>query len=133
MTSHHSVMTKVLHQLESWQKSNDETACLQIFRTTNYEYQKVFNPDKEDGTCSWCVQSPIPPLASQRLVLFVVDYSRSRLWQICALQDLVDKRLFGLEPSDTILCYFFLRGYITRDSESYPCSGCLVASGPEIQ
>lgn len=56
-----------------------------------------------------CSKSNFPPLASQRLVLFVVDYSRSRLWQIRALQDLVDKRLFGLEPSDTILCYFFFK------------------------
>ncbi|KAJ9482472.1 hypothetical protein VN97_g10963, partial [Penicillium thymicola] len=107
------LMTKVLRQLEQlelWQKSDKETECLQAFRTTNYEYQKDFNPDKEDGTCNWCLQSPIfrnwQENDSSCLLWITADPGCGKS---VLSKDLVDNRLFGLEPSDTTICYFFFK------------------------
>ncbi|CAI7621322.1 unnamed protein product [Penicillium glandicola] len=107
------LMTKVLRQfeqLESWQKSDKETACLQAFRTTDYEYQKDFNPEKEDGTCNWCLQSPIfrnwQDNDSSCLLWITADPGCGKS---VLSKDLVDKRLFGLESSDTTICYFFFK------------------------
>ncbi|KAK4866200.1 hypothetical protein LT330_008541 [Penicillium expansum] len=107
------LITKVLQQLEhleSWQKSDKETACLQAFRTTDYEYQKDLNPDKEDGTCNWCLQSPIfrnwQKNDSSCLLWITADPGCGKS---VLSKDLVDKRLFGLESSDTTICYFFFK------------------------
>ncbi|OQD63020.1 hypothetical protein PENPOL_c010G05213 [Penicillium polonicum] len=107
------LMTKVLRQLEQlelWQKSDKETECLQAFRTTNYEYQKDFNPDKEDGTCNWCLQSPIfrnwQEIDSSCLLWITADPGCGKS---VLSKDLVDNRLFGLESSDTTICYFFFK------------------------
>ena len=106
-------MTKVLRQLEqleSWQKSDKETECLQAFRTMNYEYQKDFNPDKEHGTCNWCLQSPIfrnwQENDSSCLLWITADPGCGKS---VLSKDLVDNRLFGLESSDTTICYFFFK------------------------
>ena len=106
-------MTKVLQQLEQlelWQKSDKETECLQAFRTTNYEYQKDFNPDKENGTCNWCLQSPIfrnwQENDSSCLLWITADPGCGKS---VLSKDLVDNRLFGLESSDTTICYFFFK------------------------
>lgn len=76
-------------------------------RQTTNSYQKDFNPDKEDGTCSRCVQSPIfghwQANDSSCLLWITADPGCGKS-VLC--KDLVDKSLFGLEPSDTILCYF---------------------------
>ncbi|KAF4770862.1 hypothetical protein HAV15_013230 [Penicillium sp. str.  len=107
------LMTKVLRQLEqleSWQKSDKETECLQAFRTMNYEYQKDFNPDKEHGTCNWCLQSPIfrnwQENDSSCLLWITADPGCGKS---VLSKDLVDNRLFGLESSDTTICYFFFK------------------------
>ncbi|KGO64718.1 hypothetical protein PITC_052630 [Penicillium italicum] len=107
------LMTKVLRQLEqleSWQKSDKETACLQAFRTTDYEYQKDFNPDKEDGTCKWCLQSPIFQNWQENdtscLLWVTADPGCGKS---VLSKDLVDNRLFGLESSETTICYFFFK------------------------
>ena len=113
LTSYRLVMTKVLlqlEQLELWQKSDKETACLQAFRTTNYEYQKDLNPDKEDGTCNWCLQSAIfrnwQENDSSCLLWITADPGCGKS---VLSKDLVDNRLFGLESSDTTICYFFFK------------------------
>ncbi|KAJ5688271.1 hypothetical protein N7536_010890 [Penicillium majusculum] len=107
------VMKKVLRQLEQlelWQKSDKETECLQAFRTMNYEYQKDFNPGKEDGTCNWCLQSPIfrnwQENDSSCLLWITADPGCGKS---VLSKDLVDNRLFGLESSDTTICYFFFK------------------------
>ncbi|KAJ5490498.1 hypothetical protein N7453_011323 [Penicillium expansum] len=107
------LMTKVVRQLEkleSWQKSDKETACLQAFRTTDYEYQKDLNPDKEDGTCNWCLQSPIfrnwQEIGSSCLLWITADPGCGKS---VLSKDLVDKRLFGLESNETTICYFFFK------------------------
>ncbi|KAJ5797787.1 uncharacterized protein N7503_007083 [Penicillium pulvis] len=99
-----------LEQLELRQVSDRETACLQAFRTTDYEYQKDFNPDKEDGTCSWCHQSPIFQNWQENhlsCLLWITADPGCGKSVLC--KDLVDKRLFGLESSDTTICYFFFK------------------------
>ncbi|CAI7655855.1 unnamed protein product [Penicillium crustosum] len=113
LTSYRLVMTKVLLQLEKlelWQKSDKETACLQAFRTTNYEYQKDFNPDKEDGTCNWCLQSPIfRNWQENDLSCLLWITADPGCGKSVLSKDLVDNRLFGLESSDTTICYFFFK------------------------
>ncbi|KAJ5494606.1 hypothetical protein N7463_010693 [Penicillium fimorum] len=106
-------VTNVKRQFEerqTWQKSDTERACLQAFHTMDYEYQKDFNPDKEYGTCNWCLQSPIfqnwQSNKSSCLLWVTADLGCGKS-VLC--KHLIDKRLFGLESSYTTICYFFFK------------------------
>lgn len=99
-----------LEQLELRQESERETACLQAFRTADYEYQKDFNPDKENGTCSWCLESPIFQNWQENdlsCLLWITADPGCGKSVLC--KDLIDNRLFGLESSNTTICYYFFK------------------------
>ncbi|KAK6540856.1 hypothetical protein TWF694_008239 [Orbilia ellipsospora] len=102
--------SKIIQQLGTWRKSDEEEKCLQAFRTTIYESQKNSNPDREDETCLWCL--------NDKRFLNWRDRSTSCLLWITAdpgcgksvlSKALVDERLLDSTPNDTTICYFFFK------------------------
>ncbi|KAJ5668892.1 hypothetical protein N7462_009962 [Penicillium macrosclerotiorum] len=100
----------VIQRLESWRRSDEEEKCLQSFFTMDYEYQKNLNPERELGTCNWC-------LHNDTFLNWQSNDTSCLLWitadpgcgKSVLSKSLVDERLFGLESSDTTICYFFFK------------------------
>ncbi|KAJ5948554.1 hypothetical protein N7454_001861 [Penicillium verhagenii] len=97
-------------RLELWRTSDEEEKCLQALFTTDYEYQKNLNHEREPGTCNWC-------LSNESFLKWQSNDTSCLLWitadpgcgKSVLSKSLIDERLFGLEPSDTTICYFFFK------------------------
>ena len=99
-----------MQQLGTWRRSDEQEKCLQAFRTTNYETQKDLNPEREAGTCLWC-------LDDERFRNWRDKSTSCLLWvtadpgcgKSVLSRALVDERLLDSAPNDTTICYFFFK------------------------
>lgn len=107
-----------MQQLGTWRRSDEQEKCLQAFCTTNYETQKDLNPEREAGTCLWC-------LDDERFRNWRDKSTSCLLWvtadpgcgKSVLSKALVDERLLDLAPNDTTICYFFFKD-ISEDQRS---------------
>ncbi|KAL5330896.1 hypothetical protein ACEPPN_000421 [Leptodophora sp. 'Broadleaf-Isolate-01'] len=101
---------KIMQQLGTWRRSEEQEKCLQAFRTTDYETQKNLNPEREAGTCLWCLED-------ERFRNWRDKSTSCLLWvtadpgcgKSVLSRALVDERLLDSAPNDTTICYFFFK------------------------
>lgn len=116
-----TVQNKVLAQQEKWRRSDEEEKCLQAFRTTIYETQKNFNPERVNDTCLWCL--------NDTRFLNWRDHSTSCLLWVTAdpgcgksvlSKALVDEHLLDSTPNHATVSYFFFKD--TSNEQRSPTS-----------
>lgn len=85
--------------------------CHRIFKTSNYEAQKNFNPQKAEGTCQWALQSP-------EYVRWDKSNCNDLLWvsadpgcgKSVLARSIIDGYMENYSPSSGVtICYFFFK------------------------